>query len=170
MYSFHVMHCSAGTSCRLITRGGMQGPERVTRREEWAAARRNLERSSRRLLQTLVLEALGLGAWLSGNAAGTFRNNADVAPATYGERGSSVGEGVVRSADTVAREVGDALAALVLEPARAVRRGEGWPEAARLAAGAAPGVLFRPVGAAAAAVQQVCLQTQQAVQATVPRP
>lgn len=157
-------------TCSCVTdkthAAGVQGPERPTQREEWAAARRNLDRSSRRLLQTLVLEALGLGAWLSGNAAGTFRNTAAAAVLDDG----GVGEGVVRSADTVSREVGGALAALVLEPVRAMRRGEGWPEAARLAAGAAPGVLFRPVGAAAAAVQQVCLQTQQAVQATVPRP
>lgn len=151
----------------------VQGPERPSRREECVAARRMLHRSARHLLHTLTLEALGLGACLSGNAAvafGAAALPADSADADdTAESGSAAAGRLTRNAETVRREVGRALAALFVEPVEAVRRGQGWPQAARLAAAAVPGVICRPVGAAAAAVQSTCVGMKRAVQSSLPR-
>jgi hypothetical protein len=147
----------------------LQGPERPTRREETVAARRTLHRSARHLLHTLALEALGLGAWISGGAAGALgaRGAAAVEAAAAEDaapEGAPRGLAFARSADAVRRELGAALAALFSEPYGALRRGEGSFTAARVAAGAVPGVIYRPVGAAAAAVQRTCFDMQQAVE------
>ena len=163
----------------------VQGQLQPTRRAEAAAARRTAHRSARRLLHTLALEALGLGAWLSGSAAdalGAGESGTEGAPSpspspsdnvhsvqTAVPSGAgigqvSVGRTFARSADSVRRELSAALAALVSEPYGAAKRGEGLWRVARRAAAAVPGVVTKPSGAAAAAVQRACLDMQQAAQ------
>ena len=152
----------------------VQGPERPSRREETVAARRMLHRSARHLLHTLALEALGFGAWVSGGAAGALgaRNIAEeqeAAENVTGCRQPGLRGVLARNADAVRRELGAALAALFTAPAEAVRRGEGGLAAARIAAGTVPGIVSRPMGAAAAAVQRTLVDMQTAVEANLPR-
>ena len=153
----------------------MQGARRSGQRQDAVAARRMLHRSARHLLHTLALEALGLGAWVAGGAADAFGaggakvagddDEAEAAPEQRPGRLASM----VRNADGVRRELGAALAALFVEPLGAVRRGEGVAAAAQMAAGALPGAVRRPIGAAAAAVQQTCVDAQNAMGVALPR-
>lgn len=134
-----------------------------------------LHRSARHLLHTLALEALGLGAWVAGGAADALGAGGPRAAADDDETEAAAEErpgrlaSVARNADGVRRELGAALAALFTEPLSAMRRGEGVAAAAQMAAGAVPGAVRRPIGAAAAAVQQTCVDVQHAMGAALPR-
>jgi hypothetical protein len=138
-------------------------------RDKSVAARRMFHRSARYLLHTLTLEALGLGAWVAGSTAGLLGVPGGQSCNLYEQdRAASSTDAIVESAEMVRKEVGEALAALFVDPATAVRQGHGLQGAAWAAARAVPGAIRRPLGAAAAAVQKTCIGMQQAVEYTLP--
>jgi hypothetical protein len=147
----------------------VQGARQPSKRQEAVAARRMLHRSARLLLYTLALEALGLGVWAAGSAAELLGAVPEEMLDEETSQGTLKALGIAGNADAIRRELGSTLAALFLEPMEAVRRGESVAVAAQMAAGAVPGALRRPVGAAATAVHRTCLDMQRALSSTLPR-